>query len=214
MEENVTVQVLLQYFPELSDTQVDQFTRLGPLYEEWNAKINVISRKDIGNLYERHVLHSLAVAKVVSFKPGTGVLDLGTGGGFPGVPLAILFPETAFTLVDGTGKKIQVVNAVSEALGLTNVRAFHKRAEEMKESYDFVLSRGVATLAQLLAWSRPLLKRKHSHALPNGLIALKGGNIKQEVKDLGKGEYTEAYPIQDFFAEAYFEEKYVIYVQG
>ena len=214
MEGKVPIDLLLAYFPGMSDRQVAQFTRLGPLYEEWNARINVISRKDIGNLYERHVLHSLAIAKVIAFKPGAAVLDLGTGGGFPGVPLAILYPETVFTLVDGTGKKIQVVKEVSEALGLANVRAFHKRAEELKETFDFVLSRGVTTLPQLLAWARPLLKKKHQHALPNGLLVLKGGDIKQEIKDLGKGEYAEMFPIPEFFREEYFEEKYVVYVQG
>jgi len=198
----------------LSEKQAGQFARLGPLYEEWNARINVISRKDIANLYERHVLHSLAIAKVIAFRPGAAVLDLGTGGGFPGVPLAILFPEAVFTLVDGTGKKIQVVKAVSEALELQNVRAFHKRAEEMKETFDFVLSRGVTTLDQLLEWSRPRLRKKHLHALPNGLLALKGGDIRQEIKDLGRGEYAEVFPIREFFPEEYFEEKYVVYVQG
>lgn len=208
------MQSLTRYFPQLSEKQAGQFARLGPLYEEWNARINVISRKDIANLYERHVLHSLAIAKVIAFRPGAAVLDLGTGGGFPGVPLAILFPEAVFTLVDGTGKKIQVVKAVSEALELQNVRAFHKRAEEMKETFDFVLSRGVTTLDQLLEWSRPRLRKKHLHALPNGLLALKGGDIRQEIKDLGRGEYAEVFPIREFFPEEYFEEKYVVYVQG
>ncbi|MBK7409883.1 MAG: 16S rRNA (guanine(527)-N(7))-methyltransferase RsmG [Saprospirales bacterium] len=214
MEAQSSVQLVLRYFPKLSEVQVDQLTRLGPLYEEWNAQINVISRKDIGNLYERHVLHSLAIARVISFAKGTNVLDLGTGGGFPGVPLAILFPETSFTLVDGTGKKIQVVQAVSEALGLKNIQAFHKRAEELKETFDFVLSRGVAPLDKLMGWCRPLLRQKQVHGLPNGLLALKGGNLKQEVKDLGKKEYVEIFPIQDFFQEAYFDEKFVVYVQG
>jgi 16S rRNA (guanine527-N7)-methyltransferase len=206
--------LVFQYFPALSAEQADQFGRLGALYEEWNSQINVISRKDIENLYERHVLHSLAIARVIGFKPGADILDLGTGGGFPGIPLAILFPEVKFSLVDGTRKKIQVVGAVSEALGLSNVSAFHARAEEMKERYDFVLSRGVAPLAQLLQWSRRLIKRKHQHTLPNGLLALKGGNIQQEIREMGKGEYSEAFPISDFFAEAYFKEKYVVYVQG
>jgi 16S rRNA (guanine527-N7)-methyltransferase len=214
MEEHAAVELLLRYFPGLNDSQVERFSRLGPLYEEWNAHINVISRKDIENLYERHVLHSLAIGKVISFKSGASILDLGTGGGFPGIPLAILFPEVLFTLVDGTGKKIQVVNAVAEALGLENVKAFHSRAEEMKETYDFVLSRGVAPLDQLLAWSRRLISKKQSQALPNGLLALKGGNIKQEIKDLGKREYTEVFPISEFFREEFFQEKYVVYVQG
>ena len=214
MDAQSTVQLVLRYFPKLSDAQVDQLTRLGPLYEEWNNQINVISRKDIGNLYERHVLHSLAIARVISFAKGAKILDLGTGGGFPGVPLAILFPEASFTLVDGTGKKIQVVQAVSEALGLKNIQAFHKRAEELKDTFDFVLSRGVAPLDKLMGWCKPLLRQKQIHGLPNGLLALKGGNLKQEIKDLGKKEYVEVFPIQDFFQEAYFEEKFVVYVQG
>jgi 16S rRNA (guanine527-N7)-methyltransferase len=205
---------IFRYFPSLSEEQADQFRRMGALYEEWNSQINVISRKDIVNLYERHVLHSLAIARVIGFKDGASVLDLGTGGGFPGIPLAVLFPKVKFVMVDGTGKKIQVVKAVSEALGLNNVDARHARAEELKERYDFVLSRGVAPLAQLIAWSRPLLNRKHQHTLPNGLLALKGGNIRQEIKEMGKGEYSETFPISDFFEEAYFEEKYVVYVQG
>ena len=214
METQSSVQLVLRYFPKLTEVQVDQLTRLGPLYEEWNSQINVISRKDIGNLYERHVLHSLAIARVIAFAKGAKVLDLGTGGGFPGIPLAILFPEVSFTLVDGTGKKIQVVQAVSEALGMKNVKAFHQRAEDLKETYDFVLSRGVAPLDRLMGWCRRLFRKKQMHSLPNGLLALKGGNLKQEIKDLGKGEYVEIFPILDFFSEGYFEEKYVVYVQG
>ena len=214
MENTAPVQMVLRYFPDLSEEQIGQFTRLGPLYEEWNAKINVISRKDIENLYERHVLHSLAIGRVIGFKDGARVLDLGTGGGFPGIPLAILFPKVRFTLVDGTGKKIQVVRAVSEALGLENVEAIHGRAEDLKVNFDFVLSRGVASLAQLLAWSRKLIRRKHQHTLPNGILALKGGDIRKEIKELGKGEYAEVFPIPDFFEESFFGEKYVVYVQG
>lgn len=208
------ISLIWKYFPSLTGRQREQIAQLGPLYEEWNARINVISRKDIGNLYERHVLHSLAIARVIGFSKGAKVLDLGTGGGFPGIPLAILYPETRFVLVDGTGKKIQVVSAVAEALGLENVDARHSRAEEVKEAFDFVTTRGVATLEELMRWSRRLLKKKHLHALPNGLLALKGGNIQPEVKSLGKGEYVEVFPIGEFFGEAYFEEKYVVYVQG
>lgn len=208
------IDLIWKYFPALTDRQREQIMQLGPLYEEWNARINVISRKDISNLYERHVLHSLAIARVIGFSKDAKVLDLGTGGGFPGIPLAILYPDTRFVLIDGTGKKIQVVREVAGALGLKNVDARHSRAEEVKEAFDFVTTRGVATLEELMGWSRRLLKKKHLHALPNGLLALKGGNIQPEIKSLGKGEYVEVFPIGEFFNEAYFEEKYVVYVQG
>jgi 16S rRNA (guanine527-N7)-methyltransferase len=209
---------LTPYFPDLTPEQLDQFGQLEPLYRDWNAKINVISRQDIENLNVRHVLHSLAIAKLFSFKPGAAVLDLGTGGGFPGIPLAILFPEVKFTLVDSTGKKINVVKEVAEALGLQNVTALHARVEELKSpgSFDFVLSRGVAPLDRLLSWSGRLLKKKHIHTYPNGIIALKGGNLQGEIQVLpGDGRsYTEVFPIRDFFKDPFFEEKYVVYVQG
>lgn len=207
-----------KYFPNFTAEQKARFEQLTPLYADWNAKINVVSRQDIENLEERHVLHSLAIAKVLQFKPGAQVLDLGTGGGFPGIPLAIFFPETKFVLVDGTGKKIHVVREVASALGLQNVTALHARVEELKMNgqFDFVVSRAVTTLDKLLIWSQRLLKKKHSHAYPNGLIALKGGDLRAEIKALpGKGDtYTEIFPIQDFFKEAFFEEKFVVYVQG
>lgn len=210
--------LISKYFPALTDIQVAQFTQLGPLYQEWNDKINVISRQDIENLMERHVLHSLAIAKVISFQPGAKLLDLGTGGGFPGIPLAILFPEVEFVLVDGTGKKIRVVQEVAQALGLHNVTAIHARAEELKMNgqFDFVLTRGVTTLDKLMVWTQKFLKKKHLHVLPNGLLALKGGDIHREVLELpGKGkEYTEVFPIRNFFKEAFFDEKAVVYVQG
>lgn len=212
------MQLLDKYFPDLTDVQRARFGQLVPLYTEWNARINVISRQDIENLEERHILHSLAIAKMIQFKPGASILDLGTGGGFPGIPLAILFPETRFTLVDGTGKKIRVVQEVAGALGLSNVTAIHARVEELKMNgqFDFVLSRGVTTLDKLLLWSQRLLKKKHTHAYPNGIIALKGGDLRAEIKALpGKGEsYSEIFPIRDFFNEAFFDEKYVVYVQG
>ncbi len=204
---------ILQYFPDLTDSQIQQFQQLGPLYREWNEKINVISRKDIDNLYEHHILHSLAIAKVVSFKPKARVLDLGTGGGFPGIPLAILFPETSFTLIDGTRKKISVVNEVAGAIQLDNVIARHIRAEELKGQFDFVVTRAVARLEKLVPWSFRLIKEKQQHPLPNGLLALKGGNIQEEIKDLGRGHYVEVFPITDFFEVPYFEEKSVVYVQ-
>ena len=205
--------VLKKFFPELSDKQLDLFEQLAPLYRDWNEKINVISRKDIDNLYERHVLHSLSIGKVVRFLPGAEILDLGTGGGFPGIPLAILFPETRFHLIDGTGKKIRVVQEVVEALGLKNVTAQQVRAEELKRQFDFVVTRAVAELDQLLLWSSHLIRNKHRHALPNGLLALKGGKVDAEINALPKGEYAETYPIGDYFSEPFFEEKYVVYVQ-
>lgn len=202
------------YF-KLSDNQITQFDQLLPLYSDWNTRINVISRKDIDHLYERHVLHSLAIAKVLQFKPGSKVLDLGTGGGFPGIPLSILFPDTDFLLIDGTRKKIRVVREVATTLGLRNITATQIRAEEFRGmTFDFVVSRAVASLDKLIAWSRRLLSPRHQHALPNGLLALKGGNLQEEFRSLPKGEYTEQYAISRFFPSPYFSEKYVVYVQG
>ena len=212
------MQLIDKYFPDLNAEQRAQYAQLIPLYTEWNAKINVISRQDIENLEERHILHSLAIAKVVQFKPEARLLDLGTGGGFPGIPLAIMFPDTAFVLIDGTGKKIQVVKEVAAALGLKNVTALHARVEELKmnNQFDFVLTRGVTTLDKLLIWSQRLLKKKHLHAYPNGIIALKGGDLRAEIKALpGKGgAYSEIFHIQDFFKEEFFKEKHIVYVQG
>ena len=206
---------ILTHFPKLTDLQQAQFSQLGPLYKEWNQKINVISRKDIDNIYLHHVLHSLAISAVIRFRAGAEILDLGTGGGFPGIPLAILFPEVQFTLIDGTLKKIKVVKEVIAALALKNVTAEQMRAEELKKrKFDFVVTRAVAKMDQLHRWMQPLIKNKHVHPLPNGLLALKGGNnIKAEIKALPKGNYTELYKIQDFFKEYYFEEKYVVYLQ-
>lgn len=206
--------IILKYFPELTPQQIQQFNQLFPLYQEWNQKINVISRKDIENLYEHHILHSMAIARIVRFLPGSSVLDLGTGGGLPGIPLAILFPESHFMLIDGTLKKITVVNAIVESLQLTNVIAQHIRAEEVRRQFDFVVCRAVAPLDKLFAWSRPLLLRQHRHALPNGLITLKGGDLRTELKALPRGSYTEVFPLSDFFEEPYYQEKYAVYVQG
>lgn len=212
------MQTIRTYFPECSAGQLEQFERLAPLYQEWNTKVNVISRQDIDNLEIRHILHSLAIAKVFQFNSGARILDLGTGGGFPGIPLAILMPDVSFTLIDGTGKKIMVVREIAQALGLRNVTARHSRAEElrMNGSFDFVVSRAVAPLDKLLLWSKPLLKKKHEHAYPNGLIALKGGSIQGELNALpGRGtDYSEVFPISTFFSEPWFEAKWVVYVQG
>lgn len=207
------VELLLKYFPRLSERQQQQLEQLGPLYREWNQKINVVSRKDIDNLYAHHILHSLSIARLIHFAPGAEILDLGTGGGLPGIPLAIFFPEVKFTLIDGTRKKITVVEEIVGSLGLENVKARHVRAEELKQKFDFVVCRAVASLDKLAGWSFPLIKAKQRHALPNGLISLKGGDIKAEIEALPRGAYTEAYALSDFFEEEYYEEKFIIYVQ-
>lgn len=207
------ISLLLSYFPDLSEAQQSQLVQLGALYREWNERINVISRKDIDHLYEHHILHALGIAKVMRFLPGASLLDLGTGGGLPGVPLAILFPETRFTLIDGTRKKITVVQEIAQALDLKNIAAFHQRAEELKGKFDFVITRGVATLDQLMQWCYSLIANQHRHALPNGLLALKGGDLRAEIKALQKGAYSEVFPLSQYFKEPYFEEKAVVYVQ-
>ncbi len=208
------MQELLRYFPQLTEQQQRQFAQLGPLYRDWNAKINVISRKDIDNLYVHHVLHSLAIAKVVQFKSGSEVLDIGTGGGFPGIPLAILFPDTRFTLLDGTRKKIQVVQAVADALELKNLSARHQRVEDFRSKrFDFAVSRAVAPLSQLADWAFRLISNRQQHALPNGLLTLKGGNIDAEIQALPRDSYTETWSLNSFFADEYFQEKFIIYVQ-
>lgn len=209
------MQPLLEYFPNLSATQLEQFAQLEPLYREWNERINVISRKDIENLYTRHLLHSLALPKIMTISPGSRVLDLGTGGGFPGIPLAIFFPQVQFVLVDGTGKKIKVVQAVAEALGLDNVDARHIRVEYIKkERFDLVVTRAVAETSQLLQWSRRLISDKQRNAYPNGLWAWKGrSSLDAEVKTLHPSEYFERFPIHQFFSDPFFEEKELIFVQ-
>ena len=206
--------LIKKYFPELNEHQLQLLERLGPLYQDWNQKINLISRKDIDNLYDHHILHSLALAKFINFKPGAQVLDLGTGGGLPGIPLAIFFPEVQFTMIDGTRKKIMVVDDIIKQLELKNAKAQQIRAEELKGKFDFVICRAVASLDKLVIWSRRLLKPQQQHGLPNGLITLKGGNVKAEVKDLPKGEYVEITPLSDFFKEEYYLEKCIVYVQG
>lgn len=204
---------ILRYFPNLNEKQIEQFEQLGPLYREWNEQINVISRKDIEHLYDHHILHSLGLAKVVHFKSGSNILDLGTGGGLPGIPLAILLPKVKFKLVDGRGKKIKVVNAIAKELGLDNVEGQHIRAEELKEKFDFIVCRGVTSLDRLTVWSKKLIGARETNAIPNGLLALKGGNIKKEIKLLPKGEYAEIVKLTDYFKDEWFFEKYVVYVQ-
>src|SRR5690606_9171861 len=205
------LELIQRYFSDFTDQQIDQFRQLDKLYRDWNSKINVISRKDIDNLYSRHVLHSLSIAAFTSFIPGTQIMDLGTGGGFPGIPLAIFFPEVQFHLIDSTRKKIMVVQEITDALQLQNVRTSHIRVEENREKYDFVVSRAVAPLAQLVQWSIPRISKKDKNAIPNGLIALKGGSIDKEIKSLPRGSYVEKERIQQFFPEPEFEDKYLIY---
>lgn len=202
--------IILKYFPDLTDTQKEQFAALYDLYTDWNSKINVISRKDITNLYEHHVLHSLGIAKVIQFKPGTSVMDLGTGGGFPGIPLAILFPDTKFHLVDSIGKKVRVATEIANAIGLKNVTTRHCRAEEEKQLFDFVVSRAVMPLTDLLKIIRKNISSEQHNALPNGLICLKGGELDREVMPVK--HQTIVTDLKDFFYEEFFETKKVVYV--
>lgn len=209
------MELIKKYFPDLNELQESQFSQLFDLYKDWNEKINVISRKDIDNLYLHHVLHSLAIAKYINIKPNTSIVDLGTGGGFPGIPLAILFPEVEFLLVDSIGKKIKVVEEVCTAIGLKNVKSLHGRVEEIKgQKFDFVITRAVANMLQLVTWSRKLISQKHINIVPNGIIALKGGNIKEELKEIPRGEYYEVVPLKEYFDEEFFEEKVLVYFQG
>jgi len=198
------------YFPTLTPEQRERFAALDALYHDWNAKINVISRKDIDNLYEHHVLHSLGIAEIIRFRPGTRIMDLGTGGGFPGIPLAIMFPEAQFHLVDSIGKKIRVCNEVIAALGLTNVTTQHARAEEVKARFDFIVSRAVMPLADLVKIAQPHIAQTSHNALPNGLIALKGGELEHEAAAVRREKLIT--PLSDFFTEEYFETKKVVYV--
>lgn len=202
--------IILKYFPKLTDTQKEQFAALYDLYTDWNSKINVISRKDITNLYEHHVLHSLGIAEVIHFKPDTSLMDLGTGGGFPGIPLAILFPECRFHLVDSIGKKVKVATEIAQAIGLKNVTTRHCRAEEEKQQFDFVVSRAVMPLADLLKIVRKNIRKEQINALPNGLICLKGGELEHEIMPVKHKAFI--YDLKDYFDEAYFETKKVVYV--
>ncbi|MBL0742558.1 16S rRNA (guanine(527)-N(7))-methyltransferase RsmG [Chryseolinea lacunae] len=202
--------LIFNYFPDLTDLQKSQFNKLFPLYQEWNEKINVISRKDIDNLYINHVLHSLAIAKANTFKPGASVLDVGTGGGFPGIPLAILFPETQFHLVDSIGKKITVVNNVADGLGLKNVKAEQIRAEQIKGEYDFIVSRAVTRLKEFYGWIHKKVKKKSIHDLYNGILYLKGGDLAEELAELHHP--YQLFDLPDYFKEEFFETKKIVYV--
>lgn len=206
----MTADIILKYFPQLTEEQQRQFDALDALYREWNAKINVISRKDIDNLYEHHILHSLAIAKVINFRPGTEILDFGTGGGFPGIPLAILFPECKFKLIDGTGKKIRVAQEVAKAIGLKNCQPEHLRGEDEKGKYDFVVSRAVMPLPDLVKIVRKNIAKTQQNALPNGVICLKGGDLQAELRSFYK--IVETTNISTFFKEEWFKEKHVIYL--
>lgn len=202
--------LIFKYFPRLTDVQKEQFEALFPLYSEWNAQINVISRKDIDSLYLHHVLHSLAIGKFISFKADEKVLDVGTGGGFPGIPLAILFPDTHFHLVDSIGKKIKVVNEVASAIGLTNLTATHGRAEDVKGKFHFVVSRAVTQLKDFYPWVQNKFEKNSTNAIPNGILYLKGGDLKAEIKEAKV--QAEIYAITDFYSEDFFETKSIVYI--
>jgi len=202
------MQIILKYFPDLTEKQVQQFTDLQNLYKHWNAQINVISRKSIDELYLSHVLHSLAIAKIIQFEKGTKILDIGTGGGFPGIPLAILFPEVEFLLVDSIGKKIKVVKEVSSAIGLTNIRTMHVRVENIKDTFDFVVSRAVTNMTDFKKWVKGKFNKKHNNSLKNGILYLKGGDLSEELRGISHTKYE----IADSFDEEFFETKKVIYI--
>lgn len=204
------MELILKYFPDLTPKQIQEFSSLQKIYSEWNEKINVISRKDIENLYERHILHSLSIAKFIQFKSAAKVMDLGTGGGFPGVPLAILFPDARFHLVDSIGKKLKVIEAVKEEIGLKNVFTFHARAEQMEYQYDFVVSRAVAPLSELLGWTKGKYSHQDHHKVRNGLICLKGGDIDAEISVV---KNAKKHPLNSFFQEDFFTDKFLVYTE-
>jgi 16S rRNA (guanine527-N7)-methyltransferase len=201
-----------KYFPDLTSHQLQQFSSLKAIYEAWNARINVISRKDMDEFYLKHVLHSLAIARIIQFVPDTKILDVGTGGGFPGIPLAIYFPEVSFTLVDSIGKKIKVVQAVSDELDLKNVKSYHQRAEEVKGQFDFVVSRAVTRTSRFLPWVEVKVKKGNKNELPNGFLFLKGGELAEELKEAGR-PYRE-YELKSYFEEDFFETKKLIYIKA
>ncbi|WP_312187777.1 16S rRNA (guanine(527)-N(7))-methyltransferase RsmG [Sphingobacterium sp.] len=208
---NPTVDIIYNYFPKLTDIQKEQFAKLADLYTFWNSQINVISRKDIDSLYLHHVLHSLGVAKFVQeLAPGTHILDVGTGGGFPGIPMAILFPEVKFHLVDSIGKKIKVVREVAAGLGLNNVEADHIRAEQLDDKYDFVISRAVTRLGEFTPWIRNKFSKKDKNGIPNGILYLKGGDLSEEIKE--SKLKAELHPLSSYFTEDFFDTKYLVYV--
>lgn len=207
---NAGVNIIQSYFPELTEHQLEQFAKLQDLYDDWNSKINVISRKDMEEFYIHHVLHSLGIVKVMPFEPGTKILDIGTGGGFPGIPLAIMFPDTHFHLVDSIGKKISVVKDVVKQLKLTNVEAQQARAEELVRKYDFVISRAVTRMANFYPWVKNKIRKEDINEFPNGILYLKGGEVDEEMEELGKSYVV--YHLEDYFKEDFFETKKVIYM--
>ncbi|WP_312344552.1 16S rRNA (guanine(527)-N(7))-methyltransferase RsmG [Chryseobacterium binzhouense] len=204
----MSLKIILKYFPNLSEKQIEQFAKLEDLYKEWNEKINVISRKDTDSLYEKHVLHSLGIAKVMEFASGTKVLDIGTGGGFPGIPLAILFPETQFTLIDSIGKKITVVNGVAEGIGLENLTAIHGRAEKVKDKFHFIVSRAVTQMPEFLRWLKGKFEKDQFNTKHNGVLYLKGGDLAEELAGLK----CELFSLKNYFEEDFFETKKVVYL--
>lgn len=203
------MELIQKYFPELTSVQKDQFSQLQELYKDWNLKINVVSRKDIDELYLRHVLHSLGIAKIQSFNPGANILDVGTGGGFPGIPLAILFPETEFHLVDSIGKKIKVVDEVVEGLQLKNIKTTNSRVEEVKGNYDFIVSRAVAAMPTFVHWVKGKIAKANTHSLKNGILYLKGGDLSDELEGY---KTARIFPLKDYFEEDFFETKKVVYL--
>ena len=203
------MELVLKYFQGLTEMQQEQFKRLYDLYLEWNSQINVISRKDIDELYLRHVVHSLGIAKVVQFKNGTKIMDVGTGGGFPGIPLAIMYPECSFHLVDSINKKLKVVNGVAEDLGLTNIKTSHTRVEAVEETYDFIVSRAVTAMPMFVSWVKRKVNKKSNHELKNGILYLKGGDLTEELQDYPK---ATLYDLTDYFEEEFFDTKKVVHL--
>lgn len=202
--------IIEKYFPNLTDNQKGQFQQLKPLYEEWNSQINVISRKDINQLYERHVLHSLSIAKFITFEPGTKLMDLGCGGGFPGIPLAILFPKVSFTMIDSVGKKIKVVQEIADFTGLKNIQTHHMRAEKVMDNFDFIITRAVAPMMDLVKWTRKKYIKEQRHSIENGIIALKGGDLGKELASCGSSK--NLVNLSDYFEEDFFKTKKIIHV--